>query len=231
MARRPIVLLPTTIPVSLTWGGLVPIGVLAAAFAVMSHTGSATMVIAAAAIGGIGGALSLVVHELGHVAASRRVAGIRAARVALIWGGAATYFNGAYRNGRDQIRVALGGPAASFLFAFPVAALMALPMPTPVRYAAFLLGLLNLTIALLALLPVAPLDGHKLLVGALWCALGSESTARKVLKRIAVAAIGLDLACGAFVIAERPLAGGLAAAIVAVAFAQKHLLRRARRRS
>jgi Zn-dependent protease len=223
--RRPIVLLPTPVPVSFTWGGLLPMVLLGAGFASMSHTHSAAMVMAAAVIGGIGGAVSLVVHELGHVVAARRVAGVRAARISLIWMGGATYFNGAYRSGRDQIRVALGGPAASFLFAFPMVGAMALPLPVAVRFAIFLLALLNVAIAVLTLLPVHPLDGHKLILGALWWMVGSKARARKILRRAAIACIALDLTFGAVLMAQQPLYGMLAAALVVSAFAQKHLLR------
>lgn len=208
----------------LTRGGLVPVGVFAAIFAVISRGGGTTAVLTGAAVGAIGGAASLVVHELGHVRAARKASGVRAVRVSLIWGGAATYFEGGYRSGRDQMRVAIGGPAASLGIAVAVAAFVPLA-PTAIRFAVFLLVLLNVAIGVLTLVPVAPLDGYKLVAGLAWSVLGSEDRARVLLRRVALGMVAIDVAAVAVTLAERPLLGTFAALAGGGLFAQGRIVR------
>src|ERR1051326_3844364 len=161
LVRRPI-------PVTLGWTSGVPVVLFALLFAAFSrHAGTSTIVSATLA-GALGGAASLIVHELGHVGAARRTAGVEPLKVSLIGLGAATYLSGTYRSGRDQIRVALGGPLASFLLAVPFTLAMALPLPAPDRFTVFLLALLNVGIGVISMLPINPLDGYKLLVGLVW---------------------------------------------------------------
>ena len=69
------------VPIVVTRGGLVPVTFLAVAFAVYSAGARPLLVAGAAALGGLGGAGSLIVHELGHVRAARRLTGVRPARV------------------------------------------------------------------------------------------------------------------------------------------------------
>ena len=105
VARRPV-------PIVVGKGSLVPVMMLAALFAVYSSGVRPSLLLGAAVLGGVGGAVSLVVHELGHVRAAQRLEGVTPVRISLIWMGAGTHFEGAYRNGRDQARVAIAGPAA-----------------------------------------------------------------------------------------------------------------------
>ena len=92
--------------------------------------------------------------------------------------GAAAHF-GSYRNGREQARMALGGPEASFAFALALTIPVLLPAPGWLKVGALALVLLNLAIGVLSLLPFHPLDGHKLSVGLVWWAVGSEARARR----------------------------------------------------
>src|SRR6187200_1572184 len=90
-------------------GGFAPIALLAALFGLYGiRTG--IPVTLAACLGALGGTASLLVHELGHVQAARRLPGIRTASVSLIWFGAATRLEGTYATGRDQAKVAIAGP-------------------------------------------------------------------------------------------------------------------------
>jgi Zn-dependent protease len=205
----------------------VPVLLLGSFFAAYSRQSSAGTIIVVSIIGAFGGALSLVVHELGHVRVARKIQGVRPVRIALFSMGAATYLDGAYRSGRDQLRVALGGPAASFAFALPMFALIALPVATPLRLAAFLLGLLNIAIGAFSLLPLHPLDGHKFVVGVVWALVRSESRARQIVRRTGRALFALDVAAGSGLIIERPLTGGITLIVVGSFLVQKKILRRA----
>jgi Zn-dependent protease len=213
------------VPIVLTRGGLVPITVLAVSFAAYSVGARPLLVVGAAALGGLGGALSLIVHELGHVRAARRLQGARAARVSLTWLGAVTQFEGAYRSGREQARVALGGPAASFAFAVVLILGIALPMPRALQYGCFGLALLNVAIGVLTLIPVHPLDGHNLIVGLVWCVVGTEARARRIVRRVGLCCVALDVSATGFVLVEKPLIGLFAVLMGAAAYGQKLLIR------
>lgn len=215
----------TSIRFEISRGGALPLLAFGGIFAAMCRGGGAQAAVVAAAVGAVGGALSLVVHELGHVRAARRTRDVRARRIVLIWGGAATYFDGAYRSGREQARVALGGPAASLALMLVTAAAVPLA-PAGSRYAVLLLALLNLLIALLTLIPVAPLDGYKLVSGLAWSLLGSEERARLVLRRLGLCLAACDGCAVVVAIAVRPALGALALAAAAGLVAQKRLVRR-----
>jgi Zn-dependent protease len=158
--ERGVVLARYPVPIVAGKGSLVPVTLLAGLFALYSAGARPVWLLGAAALGAVGGALSLIVHELGHVRAARRLKGVNVVRVSLLWLGAGTQFEGAYRSGRDQARVAIAGPAASFGFAVVLLVTAFMPMPRPIQYGLFGLGLLNLAIALGSLVPVYPLDGY-----------------------------------------------------------------------
>src|SRR5205085_5687197 len=101
-----------------------------------------------------------------------------------------------------------------------------MPMPRPLQYGLFGLALLNVAIAVVSLLPVYPLDGHKLLVGVAWRVLGSERRARAIIRRAGRAWLALE-ALGCVVLAvERPVIGALAFAAGAAVCGQKYLAAR-----
>jgi Zn-dependent protease len=211
------------VPIVLTGGGTAPIALLAVAFAIYSAGGRPLLIVGAAVLGGLGGAVSLIVHELGHVRAARRLEGVHASGVSLMWLGAATHFEGAYRSGREQARVALGGPTASFAFALALTVAAALPMPRELTYGCFGLAILNAAIAVLTLIPVHPLDGHKLVVGLVWCAVGGEARAQRVVRRIGLGCVGLDITFAAYMLVEKPLIGSFVLLFGAAAYGQKLL--------
>ena len=152
--------------------------------------------------------------------------GIKAVRVSLIWVGAGTKFEGAYRSGRDQARVAIAGPAASFAFAVLLLVSAFMPMPRHVQYGVFGLALLNFAIAVVSLLPVYPLDGHKLLVGLLWRVTSSERRARKIVRRAGRTWLAVEgLGCVALTV-ERPTLGCWVLALGAVIYLQQRLTTR-----
>lgn len=211
-----------TMPVTIGPGGLAPVVVLAGIFGAFGAWVGIPVAMAAL-VGGIGGTASLLVHELGHVRAARRSEGIRSAAVSLIWLGAATRLEGRYESGREQARVAIAGPRASFAFAAALLAAVFLPVPFAVKELVLLLVLFNVAIGVLNLLPAYPLDGHKLAVGLLWCATGSERKARRIIRRIGVGWAVVELPSAAFLLVQRPPLGLAVVAMAASFFAQKLL--------
>jgi Zn-dependent protease len=163
----------------------VPLGVFALIFVAFSGGSKPSVLAAAALLGGVGGIVSLIVHELGHVSVAKRLSGVRPEKVSVMCLGAAAHLEGSYRNGREQARMALGGPEASFAFALALSLPVFFPAPAGLEVAALALALLNVAIGVLSLLPVHPLDGHKVVVGLVWWAVGSEERARRIIKRIA----------------------------------------------
>ena len=212
------------VPIVVSRGALVPFGVFALLFAAFSRGASPAILVAAALLGGLGGVVSLIVHELGHISISRRLAGVTPEKVSVMSLGAAAHFDGSYRNGREQARMALGGPEASFAFALSLMVPVLLPAPTWLKVGALALALLNALIGGLSLLPVHPLDGHKLCVGLLWWAFGSEARARRIIGRVGISLVAVDASALVLLLAERPVLGAMVAALAAVAFGQKRFV-------
>ncbi len=213
------------VPIVLSSGAFVPLGVFALIFVAFSGGSKPSVLAAAALLGGVGGIVSLIVHELGHVSVAKRLAGVRPKKVSVMSLGAAAHLEGSYRNGREQARIALGGPEASFAFALALAVPIFLPAPTGLKVGALGLALLNLGIGGLSLLPIHPLDGHKLLVGLVWLAVGSEERARRITKRVGTGMLAVDLSFAVLLLAERPVIGATVIAVAAVAYGQKRLVR------
>jgi Zn-dependent protease len=188
------------VPIVFSRGAFVPVGVFALVFVAFSGSSAPAVLAAVALLGGVGGVVSLIVHELGHVSIARRLSGVR------------------------PEKVALGGPEASFAFALALTIPVLLPAPTTLRLGALALVLLNVTIGVLSLLPVHPLDGHKLIVGLVWWVVGSEARARRIIRRVGFSLLAVDASAVVLLLAARPLMGVVVAALAAVAFAQKRLV-------
>ena len=90
---------------------------------------------------------------------------------------------------------------------------------------ALALALLNAAIGALSLVPVHPLDGHKVIVGLVWWAVGSEDRARRIIKRVGTGLLAVDLSFAVLLLAERPALGATVIAVAAVAYGQKRLVR------
>jgi len=219
------VLVQWPVPIVVSRGALVPLGVFALLFVAFSGGSKPSVLAAAAVLGGVGGVVSLIVHELGHVSIARKLSGVRPEKVSVMCLGAAAHLDGSYRNGREQARMALGGPEASFAFALALTVPLFLPAPTSLKIGALGLALLNVGIGALSLLPVHPLDGHKLVVGLVWWAVGSEARARRIIKRVGMGLLAVDFTMVVIMLAERPVLGASVAAVAAVAYGQKHLVR------
>lgn len=224
---------PAATPVRLSRGSLLPMAVVAGLFIAYTEAagrGSITSLATAAAFGAAGCLVSLLVHELGHVRAAHRAAGVRVVRVVMMALGGATQLEGAYRTGRDQARVAAAGPAASIALAIVFLGSLALPLPLPAEWSLFLLAGLNVLLALVALLPVHPFDGHKVLVGIVWTFVRSETRARKVVRRAGIVLGCGDAAATCVLLAERPLLGLGVVALAASFLVERQLAHALRRR-
>ena len=215
------------VPVRLGPGGLAPAVMLGGLFAEIGARAHFSVALAAI-VGATGGTVSLVLHELGHARAASRLKGIRPVAVSLMWLGAGTKLEGAYLRGRDQVRVALAGPATSFAIAFAIVPVLFIPMAPGLRDQLLTLIALNVGLAIVSLIPANPLDGYKVLVGLLWSALGSEAAARRLIRRTTRSWLVIEVAGCAFLIVERPVLGSLAALMAMALVAQRMLVRRVR---
>jgi Zn-dependent protease len=212
------------VPVTFDRGGFVPPLVLAGMFALVGLKVGLPVALAGG-MGALAGTASLVVHELGHIRAARGMNGVRPVGISLVWLGAGARFEGAYRSGRDQLRVAVAGPLASMSAAVLLLPLMFLPIPGTARKLLLVVVLLNAALALVNLIPAGPLDGYRIVFALLWSALGSEAAARNLIRRVAKAWIGVELAGTAVVLVERPAVGLFMVAAAASLFAQRLVVR------
>ncbi len=129
----------------------------------------------AAALLFLGGVLA---HELGHAFAARRF-GLRVDGISLwLFGGAAGI--GEARTPRQEGVVAFAGPAVSLLLGggfLATAALTRDVLPSVLTAELFLLGVLNLVLAVFNLLPGLPLDGGRIVRSVVWWRSGDPDRA------------------------------------------------------
>jgi Zn-dependent protease len=218
--RNPgLVLLRHPVPVTIGPGGFAPVLIFAALFGGISAR-AGLPVVTATVLGAIGGTASLIAHELGHVRAARKATGLRPIGVSLIWLGAVTRLEGAYANGRDQTRVAIGGPRMSFGVACSLLPVLLLPIPVGVKEIVIALAALNVGIGVLSLIPANPLDGYKLIVGILWSVLGSEAAARRLIRLVAMPWVVVEVVGTGVLLVERPFLASTVIAIGASLFGQ-----------
>jgi Zn-dependent protease len=114
---------------------------------------------------------SLLAHELGHALVARR-AGLRVRGITLWLLGGVALLEDDPASPRDELRVAVVGPAVSLALAagFALAALAfgVTGGATVAAVVAAWLALANAALAVFNLLPAAPLDGGRVLRGLLW---------------------------------------------------------------
>jgi Zn-dependent protease/predicted transcriptional regulator len=184
------------------------------AVSVSSQVGSiapGTEPVARWAIGGvvaIAFLLSALAHELGHAIVARRV-GLPGGSVTLyFFGGTAAPANDA-RRPRDEIAVALAGPAVSLVIGAVLvlgAVVLALLMPRVTQgpiaiigQITFIVGALNLVLGLVNLVPAYPLDAARAAHGVAWARTGDAVASLLVVARlgrwlgIAAAVVGVVL--------------------------------------
>jgi Zn-dependent protease/CBS domain-containing protein len=116
--------------------------------------------------------VSILLHELGHAAAALHH-GVRTRSITLFVFGGIARLESDPKDGRAEIWIAAAGPAVSLALAGLFYVVAALPFVTPaVAAVATYLALINLIVALFNLVPAFPMDGGRLLRGALWGRLG-----------------------------------------------------------
>lgn len=114
--------------------------------------------------------LSIFGHELSHALVAR-MEGIETEEIVLHPFGGMARLNREPDNARAEFRIAVAGPASSFIFSVAAFVLMVIAAAWEQRLAGaifFIIGFWNLMLALFNLLPGYPLDGGRVLRAFLW---------------------------------------------------------------
>jgi Zn-dependent protease len=132
---------------------------------------------------------SLLAHEIGHAVVARR-AGLRVRGITLWLLGGVAQLEDEPASPRDELRVAIVGPAVSLAlgvaFGLAAAALSLVGGPALAVAVAAWLAVGNAVLAVFNLLPAAPLDGGRVLRGLLWRRHGSRVRASVTATRAGV---------------------------------------------
>jgi Zn-dependent protease len=149
--------------------------------------------------------LSVLSHELGHGVAARR-RGIEVGPITLYFFGGSASFELEVERPRDEVVVALAGPAVSFVIGVILAIIgiaaseSRVPLFDVIAGIALVLSVLNLVLAAANLLPAYPLDGGRVVRAAVWARTGDErrgSTAAAISGRMVswiIVAVGVLVA-------------------------------------
>jgi Zn-dependent protease len=132
---------------------------------------------------------SVVLHELGHALVAQQ-RGVRIAAIDLHFLGGAAIMVDPPRSARDEIAIALAGPAVSFALAFAGLVLGSLTGIGIVQH----LGWVNLALGAFNLLPALPMDGGRVLRAALSRRLGYGRATEAAVSVSRVLSVGLGLA-------------------------------------
>jgi Zn-dependent protease/CBS domain-containing protein len=118
--------------------------------------------------------VSILLHELGHAVVARRL-GLRTRSITLFVFGGVAQLEKDPKDGRAEFWMAAAGPVASLTLAGLFYTLASMPFLGPAAVAvARYLALINLMLAIFNLVPAFPMDGGRLLRGALWGRLGKS---------------------------------------------------------
>jgi Zn-dependent protease len=179
------------IPVGLSWSVLVIAGLLTlslgtALLPASAPGASSTAYLVAAAAAAVLFFGSLLAHELAHAVVARRN-GLQVEGITLWLLGGVARLGSEARSAGAELRIAAVGPATSFALGagFGAAALAADAFVLPALVVAVLgwLALINALLGGFNLLPAAPLDGGRILAGALWAGHGDPYRARETAGR------------------------------------------------
>ncbi|RPH38902.1 MAG: site-2 protease family protein [Planctomycetota bacterium] len=122
--------------------------------------------------------VSILLHELGHAVVAR-LHGLRTRSITLFIFGGVAQLEKDPRDGRAEFWMAAAGPVVSLALAGFFYACANLPFVGPSAAAvAKYLALINLILAVFNLVPAFPMDGGRLLRGALWGPLGKARATR-----------------------------------------------------
>jgi len=122
--------------------------------------------------------VSILLHELGHAVVARGQ-GLRTRSITLFVFGGVAELEKDPRDGRAELWIAAAGPLVSLALAgaFYACASLLFLSPSAAAVAKYL-ALINLILALFNLVPAFPMDGGRLLRGALWGPLGKARATR-----------------------------------------------------
>lgn len=143
----------------------------------------------------------LLAHELGHSIVALRN-GVRVRRITLWMLGGVAQLEDRIPTAGATFRIAAAGPAVSYALAacfFALGfALVPLGVPDLMRQAVEWLAFVNVVLGTFNLIPAAPLDGGRILTGAIWAVTKNRTKAEVAATRIGqglgLAFIGLGLA-------------------------------------
>jgi len=122
--------------------------------------------------------VSILLHELGHAVVARRQ-GLRTQSITLFVFGGVARLEKDPKDGRAEFWMAAAGPATSLALAGLFYTLASLQfLGASAAAVAKYLALINLMLALFNLVPAFPMDGGRLLRGALWGPLGKARATR-----------------------------------------------------
>jgi len=122
--------------------------------------------------------VSILLHELGHAVVALRH-GLRTRSITLFIFGGVARLEKDPKDGRAEFWMAAAGPAVSLALAalFYLSATLPFVGPSTAAVAKYL-ALINLILALFNLVPAFPMDGGRLLRGALWGSIGKARATR-----------------------------------------------------
>jgi Zn-dependent protease/CBS domain-containing protein len=152
--------------------------------------------------------VSILLHELAHAVVARRL-GLRTRSITLFVFGGVAELEKDPKDGRAEFWMAAAGPVASLALAGLFYTLASVPFLGPAAVAvARYLALINLILALFNLVPAFPMDGGRLLRGALWGRLG-KSRATQIASAAGTVFAFLLIFTGVFSLLRGDSLGGL----------------------
>jgi Zn-dependent protease len=141
---------------------------------------------------------SLLAHELGHSIVAQRN-GMEVRGITLWMLGGVAQLDGRMPSAGGEFRIAAAGPAVSYLLGGVFLGLWgvggAIGAPSLLVQAFGWLGFVNLVLGTFNLIPAAPLDGGRILAGAVWAITGNRTRAEVVATRVGQA-FGIALIAG-----------------------------------
>jgi len=127
--------------------------------------------------------VSVLLHELAHSIVAKRN-GIPIAGITLFIFGGVSQMTKEPDNASSELKMALAGPAMSFVLGFVFLAVALLVPLRPVRIVFGYLGFVNGILGLFNLIPGFPLDGGRVLRAILWKQTGNIETATRIASQV-----------------------------------------------
>jgi Zn-dependent protease/CBS domain-containing protein len=122
---------------------------------------------------------SLLLHELGHAWQARRE-GLEVDGITLWLFGGVSQFKTQFPSAGAEFRIAIAGPLMSLLLGVIFVLIALAGLPSAVDGVAAWLGYINLALLVFNLIPALPLDGGRVLRGALWKIRGDLGWATRI---------------------------------------------------